>query len=1077
MTPTPTATPTPTPIQEIVVPSTDFPTIQSAIDAAQTGMTIRVLPGTYFENIDLKNKNIILRSTNPNDPDIVARTIIDGGGNSSTVTLGLLQPPTCVFEGFTVRNGVGVAGNGGGIAAALSAATIRNNIIVDNFAASGGGIRDARGIVENNTIARNNAEYGGGLAWCTGTIRNNIIVDNKSTFGGGLYAASGTIEGNFIARNDALNAGGGAASSNGFFANNMIVNNTADSGGGLWLCNERIINNTFYGNSAKRFGGALFGCEGFILNCIFWNNRAASGQAIQDSSVPSYSCIDEQIVGGVANISKDPIFVNAGADDFHLSEFSPCIDSGSREATITHDYDGDRRPIVGTSEPRAPYTRYDIGADEFDPRPQRPDFMIQIENPNLIVQSGERPQFRINCLAVNGFREKVHFSIPDSTFTHVFSPNPAVAPGSVALLLARSVDNANDLTTAFTVQAISESGGIVRAASASLTVLGHSSLIPKLSLWASPTRVRSGGYVNVRGRLVPEEGSVAVNISVTRTNADGSVSELPAIQTTTDARGEFRYEYTPDQVGHFTFTASLARDDTVQSLPAAVEVFARTSALSLKVHPENMPVVGGTLPFSGKLAPAIAGESAKVILNVWYNPTGDFPEPDQTVEVDLVEGSYSGSLSLTAGGTAVLRARWYGNPPEVQGAESPRVAVPVIATPAPGLEQAWEFNPGVSLLIAGATSDNLSQPVRDYLANLGYFVLRQRRYNDLKIVYVNDRAEQDYTGDGNLDPIVDIIASSVAALPQAIDLAALQLGASSPLSVFIVGEKGTGDTIQMGDGTLLTASYLNSLLAGKFCATCDIRIFVEASHSGEFCQAIAAPYRTVISSAASQRACYFSGGLLSFTQLFMTQVQLGWSVGQSFQHARDYLRATLGYYGVQEPLMIPCMEYNPEMLYYGLSSDATDMLAPQIEAVFEPAVLEGTTQVDIFALATDDTGIAKVEALIRKPDGSTETLTMQLQSAGSRRYEATLDADILDQLGAYTVSIVAMDLYRNTSEPAVSQLSLIRRTDLDGDNKVGTNDLLIIISEMHNPNSLYDIVEDGYMDSKDLMEFSKDWER
>lgn len=91
----------------LYVPTVEFPTIQAAIDEAWGGWgeTVVVAEGVYYENINFDGKDITLRSTNPDDPNVVATTIIDGGDLDSVVTFGGTESSDCVLTGFTIRNG------------------------------------------------------------------------------------------------------------------------------------------------------------------------------------------------------------------------------------------------------------------------------------------------------------------------------------------------------------------------------------------------------------------------------------------------------------------------------------------------------------------------------------------------------------------------------------------------------------------------------------------------------------------------------------------------------------------------------------------------------------------------------------------------------------------------------------------------------------------------------------------------------------------------------------------------------------------------------------------------------------
>jgi hypothetical protein len=386
---------------------TAFKTIQEGIDAASHYNTVMVAEWVYDENIQFYGKNIVLRSTDPDDPIVRENTIIDGGKRESVVRFQGDEQESCVMEGFTIRNGSAV--KGGAIYGQGTHATIRKNIVTGNEAEGGGGLRSCYGEIHHNIIINNTADTGGGLIHCSGLVHDNEIRDNEARYGGGLCYCGGIIEGNEIVGNDASGAGGALAECSGTIQANTILGNTAvqyggglqachgviqhnrivgnsadDAGGGLCACHGTIQNNLVVSNSTRGIGGGLescdgtiqdctivsnyavndggglYSCNGSIRNCIIWENSAGhAGEQLYSSGCPSFSCIENWDGNGIGNTGEDPLFVAAGKGDCHLKDASPCINRGVNYywfAWPQRDLDGNCRLAGG---------RVDIGCYEY----------------------------------------------------------------------------------------------------------------------------------------------------------------------------------------------------------------------------------------------------------------------------------------------------------------------------------------------------------------------------------------------------------------------------------------------------------------------------------------------------------------------------------------------------------------------------------------------------------------------------------------------------------------------------------------------------------------------------------------
>lgn len=223
-------------------------------------------------------------------------------------------------------------------------------IINGNCTGPGGGIYNNHyGVVSNCILYNNHADGKGGAIYNAGinsTSKCKLHNNTSDDDGGAIYNQyQGTVE------------------------NCIIYGNSCDSqGGGVYMKDADTVHCTIYNNHAGTDGGGSYrqhiSGQSRMINCIVWGNSERIGDTsdVHNTGYIYNTCCSEGVALGNGCIAQDPVFRSIAANDFHLQEGSPCIDTGLYSGTCpTDDFDGNSRPQDNDGDS---INEYDMGAYE-----------------------------------------------------------------------------------------------------------------------------------------------------------------------------------------------------------------------------------------------------------------------------------------------------------------------------------------------------------------------------------------------------------------------------------------------------------------------------------------------------------------------------------------------------------------------------------------------------------------------------------------------------------------------------------------------------------------------------------------
>lgn len=322
-------------------PETAAVAISEAVDTADEGCVIHVLPGTYLQSAPFAlDKAVTLVSTTTNAVDVILRNTASGERVATVSHEG------AELAGVTLTGGS--ASKLGG-ALTLTAGLVRDCTLTGNGV---GGCRDSDGrsgmvcmsggrlvrcrLVGNDGGISWNGDCAGGVNASGGVIDTCLVATNRMSYWGGAYTAALGVK-----------LTGDARAVNCTIVDNVCKNPGRQSNG-----------NGAYPMATHASSNARF------VNCLIWGNVTEEGDTqrhVWNGTAASYvNCYSELTINESSPAVEDPGLVDPENGNYALAKGSPLINKGADYASAggesEFDLSGVQNRIVGS--------RIDIGCYE-----------------------------------------------------------------------------------------------------------------------------------------------------------------------------------------------------------------------------------------------------------------------------------------------------------------------------------------------------------------------------------------------------------------------------------------------------------------------------------------------------------------------------------------------------------------------------------------------------------------------------------------------------------------------------------------------------------------------------------------